>query len=51
MVGGDPEDRPGGTFMRALITFPSIIVAAAAGMFQRVLQNAVDMKSENDLTV
>src|SRR4051794_362211 len=27
MVHGDPDDRPGGVFMRILITFPSIVVA------------------------
>ena len=48
---GDSEDRPAGVFMRILITFPSIVVATAAGMFERILQNAVDIKSENDLTV
>ena len=48
---GDSEDRPAGVFMRILITFPSIVVATAAAMFERVLQNAVDIKSENDLTV
>ena len=51
MVGGDRDDRPGGTFMRLLITFPSIVVATAAAVFERILQNAVDIKSENDLTV
>ena len=51
MVGGEREDRPAGTFMRLLITFPSIVVATAAAMFERILQNAVEMKSENDLTV
>ena len=51
MVGGDPDDRPAGVFMRILITFPSIVIATAAGVFERLLQNAVDMKSENDLTV
>ena len=51
MIGGDREDRPGGTFMRILIAFPSIVVATAAAMFERILQNAVDLKSENDLTV
>jgi len=51
MINGDREDRPAGLFMRLLITFPSIIVAAAAATFQRVLQNAVDLKSENDLVV
>lgn len=48
---GDPEDRPPGVFMRILVTFPSIVVATAAAVFERVLQNAVEIKSENDLTV
>ena len=51
MIGGDRDDRPGGTFMRILITFPSIVVAIAAAVFERILQNAVDIKSENELTV
>ena len=51
MINADPEDRPGGLFMRILIAFPSIVVGAAAAMFERILQNAVDLKSENDLTV
>lgn len=51
MVYGDPDDRPPGVFMRVLIAFPSAVVAAAAAMFERILQNAVEMKSENDLTV
>jgi len=51
MIGGDRDDRPAGIFMRILVTFPSIVVAAAAAMFERILQNAVDLKSENDLTV
>ncbi|MCB0127953.1 MAG: DUF2975 domain-containing protein, partial [Caldilineaceae bacterium] len=32
-------------------TFASIVIATAAAVFQRLLQNAVDIKSENDLTV
>ena len=51
MMFGDREDRPAGVFMRILITFPSIVVATAAAMLERILQNAVDIKSENDLTV
>jgi len=51
LLRGDPEDRPPGVVMRILITFGSIVIATAAAMFERVLQNAVDMKSENDLTV
>jgi hypothetical protein len=51
MMFDDPDDRPPGVFMRMLITFPSIVVAAAAAVFERILQNAVEIKSENDLTV
>ena len=51
MISGDRDDRPAGVFMRLLITFPSIVVATAAGMAERIFQNAVDLKSENDLTV
>jgi Protein of unknown function (DUF2975) len=51
MIGGDREDRPAGVFMRLLVTFPSIVVATAAAILERILQNAVAMKSENDLTV
>jgi hypothetical protein len=45
------DDPPPGIIMGLLVTFGSIVVATAAAMFERVLQNAVDMKSENDLTV
>src|SRR5688500_1191856 len=48
---GESDDHAGGVFMGILITFGSVIIAAAAAMFERILQNAVDMKSENDLTV
>lgn len=51
MVFGDPDDRPPGVFMRILIAFPSIVVATAAAVFERITQNAVDIKSENDLMV
>jgi hypothetical protein len=45
------DDRAGGVFMGILITFGSIVIATAAAMFERLLQNALDLKSENDLTV
>ena len=48
---GDSDDRAGGVFMGVLIAFGSIVMATAAATFERILQNAVDMKSENDLTV
>jgi hypothetical protein len=47
----DSDDRAGGVFMGVLITVGSIVIATAAATFERVLQNAVDIKSENDLTV
>jgi hypothetical protein len=45
------DDATGGVFMGVLITFGSIVIATAAAMFERILQNAVDIKAENDLTV
>jgi DUF2975 family protein len=51
MNNGD-NDNPGAPiFLGILIVFPSIVVATVAAMFERILQNAVDLKSENDLTV
>ena len=47
----DSDDRAGGVFMGVLITFGSIVIATAAATGERILQNAVDMKAENDLTV
>ena len=48
---GNSDDRAGGVFMGILIAFGSIVIATAAAMFERILQNAVDIKSENDLMV
>jgi len=45
------DDHAGGVFMGVLITFASIVVATAMAVLERTLQHAVDMKSENDLTV
>lgn len=47
----ESDDRAGGVFMGVLITFCSVVIATAAATFERILQTAVDMKSENDLTV
>jgi len=45
------DDPAGVTALSIFITFATIIVATAAAVFQRLLQNAIDLKSENDLTV
>ena len=47
----DSDDRAGGVFIGILITFASIVVATAMAVIERAVQKAVDMKSENDLTV
>ena len=48
----DKDDDPAGFLAMCIVTtFASIVVATAAAIFEKILQNAVDMKSENDLTV
>ena len=51
MLNHGSDDAAGGVFMGVLITFGSIVIATAAAMFEKTLQSAVDIKSENDLTV
>ena len=41
------DDIAGGVFMGVLIAFISIVVATAAAVFEKTLQSAVDVKSEN----
>ena len=45
------DDIAGGVAMGLFMIFVSVVIAAAAAVFERLLQSAVDMKSENDLTV
>lgn len=46
------EDDPAGFIAICIVTtFSSFVVATAAAIFEKLLQNAVDMKTENDLTV
>ena len=45
IIFADKDDRPAGLFMRMLIAFPSIVIATAAAMFERILQNTVATKS------
>ena len=45
------DDIAGGVMMGLLMIFVSVVIATAAAVFERTLQNAVDIKSENDLTV
>ena len=45
------EEAAGPTALGMFTTFASIVIATAAAVFERLLQNAMDIKSENDLTV
>jgi hypothetical protein len=45
------EDLAGPTMLGFLMAVTLGVIATAAGVFQKLFQNAVDMKSENDLTV
>lgn len=46
------DDDPAGFLAMCIVTtFVSVVVATAAAIFEKILQNAVDMKSENDLTI
>jgi hypothetical protein len=45
-------DDPAGFLALCIVTtFISIVIATAAAVFEKTLQSAVDIKSENDLTV
>jgi Protein of unknown function (DUF2975) len=45
------DDIAGGVAIGLAMIFISLVIATAAAVFEKLLQNAVDMKSENDLTV
>jgi hypothetical protein len=45
------DDAPGVIVIGMVISFTAFVIATAAALFQRLFQNAVDIKAENDLTV
>lgn len=45
------EDIAGGVSLGLIMVFIVIVTGTAAGVFERILQKAIDMKSENDLTI
>jgi hypothetical protein len=47
----DRDDAPGGVAIGFVFIFASLVVATAAAVFQKLLQNVLDIKSENELTV
>jgi hypothetical protein len=51
-ISHNKEDDPAGFLAISIVTtFISIVIAAVAAIFGKILQNAIDMKSENDLTI
>lgn len=51
-ISHNKDDDPAGFLALCIVTiFASIVVATAAAIFEKILQNALDMKSENDLTI
>lgn len=52
MLSHHPDDDAAGFMAMCIITtFITLVVATAAAIFQKILQNAVDLKSENELTI
>ena len=47
----DVDDAPGVIVLGLVIIFASIVIAVFAAVLQKLLQNAISIKSENDLTV
>lgn len=47
----DMDDAPGVMLIGLVIVGASFVIAAFSSLLQKLVQNAVDIKSENDLTV
>ncbi|MGQ9009824.1 DUF2975 domain-containing protein [Bacillus stercoris] len=47
----DIDDAPGIIFIGLVIIFASMVIAVFAAVLQKLLKEAIDIKSENDLTV
>lgn len=45
------DDAPGVVAIGFIIIFASLVIAVFAAVLQKLLKNAIDIKSENDLTV
>jgi hypothetical protein len=47
----EQDDAPGVILIGLVLTAAPIVVAVFAALLEQLLQNAIDIKSENDLTV
>ena len=48
---GDKDDAPGVIVIGLVMIFASMVIAVFAAVLQRLLTEAIDIKTENDLTV
>lgn len=51
MYMAEVDDAPGLGGLGMVITFGAIVIAVFAAVLQKLLENAIEIKSENDLTV
>jgi hypothetical protein len=47
----EKDDAPGVIFVGLVVPFASMVIAVFAAVLQKLLKNAIDIKSENDLTI
>ncbi|MCX7745852.1 MAG: DUF2975 domain-containing protein [Clostridia bacterium] len=47
----EKDDAPGIIIIGMVITFAPIVIAVFAAVLQKLLKNAIDIKTENDLTI
>ena len=50
-IMAEVDDAPGIILIGLVIIFTSMVIAVFAAVLQKLLKNAIDIKSENDLTV
>lgn len=51
ILSANGDDVAGAVALGIYTTFATIVITTAIAIFEKLLQNAVDIKSENDLTV
>jgi len=47
----DKDDAPGAVMIGLVFIFAPLVISVFAAVLEKLLQNAIDIKSENDLTV
>ena len=47
----EKDDAPGVIFVGLIVPLASMVIAVFAAVLQKLLKNAIDIKSENDLTI